>query len=327
MQMLVSFGLIEKIVINYKGDDMKSIAIIGAGQLGSRHLQALSMIKDTANLYIVDPNEKSLVISKERFNEIKHADKNLYICKKVTELPKNLDFAVVATNSKQRLQVVIELINHTKVKNLLLEKFLFPYEEEYETAQKKLRNINTFVNCGRSMLDSYRNLKNNYVFKKLSMTVSGGSWNMASNAIHMINLFTYLTDTSVASVDMSKLDSRLKENKRAGYIEVTGEISCHDNNGNSLILKCNQTNEPVVIKLATPTTNFTIREADNKIEINDTIKDFPIEYQSKLTNKIFEQLESTGSCDLVKFEQSVAEHLIFLKALNRFLNGREGIIT
>lgn len=306
---------------------MKSIAVIGAGQLGSRHLQALSMIKDAANLYIVDPNEKSLVISKERFNEIKHADKNLYICKKVTELPKSLDFVVVSTNSKQRLQVIRELTNHSKVKNLLLEKFLFPYEEEYPIALELLRNSKAFVNCARPVWGSYRGLKERYLFTQLNMTVSGGSWNMASNSIHMINLFTYLTDTNVTSVDMNKLDPRLKENKRAGYIEVTGEINCHDSNGNSLILKCNQTNDPVVIKLATPTTNFTIREADNKIEINNTIEDFPIEYQSKLTNKIFEQLESTGSCDLVKFEQSAAEHLIFLKALNRFLNGREGIIT
>lgn len=306
---------------------MKSIAIIGAGQLGSRHLQALSTIKCAADLYIVDPNEKSLVISKERFNEIKHADKNLYICEKVTELPKSLDFAVVATNSKQRLQVIRELINHTRIKNLLLEKFLFPYEEEYPIALELLRNSNTFVNCARPVWDSYRNLKDRYSFAQLNMNVSGGSWNMASNAIHMINLFTYLTDTSIVSVDMSKLDYRLKENKRAGYIEITGEISCHDNNGNSLILQCNQTSDSVVIKLATPTTDFTIREADNKIEINDTIQDFQIEYQSNLTGKVFEQLESTGSCTLVKFEQSAREHLIFLKALNRFLNGREGIIT
>ena len=37
---------------------MKKVIIIGAGQIGSRHLQALAAIKTPLDIYVVDPTEK-----------------------------------------------------------------------------------------------------------------------------------------------------------------------------------------------------------------------------------------------------------------------------
>ena len=44
---------------------MKRIFIIGAGQLGSRHLQALKSSSNSLNIFIVDPSLESLNIAKE----------------------------------------------------------------------------------------------------------------------------------------------------------------------------------------------------------------------------------------------------------------------
>ena len=42
-------------------------AIIGAGQLGSRHLQGLlSYKKESLNIFIIDPSDDSLFIAKQR---------------------------------------------------------------------------------------------------------------------------------------------------------------------------------------------------------------------------------------------------------------------
>ena len=48
---------------------MKTIVVIGAGQLGSRHLQALSKVNFKTTIEVVDPFESSLVVAKGRFNE------------------------------------------------------------------------------------------------------------------------------------------------------------------------------------------------------------------------------------------------------------------
>ena len=49
---------------------MKIICIIGSGQLGSRHLQALKTIGTKLNIFIVDPSNESLDIAKERYDTI-----------------------------------------------------------------------------------------------------------------------------------------------------------------------------------------------------------------------------------------------------------------
>ena len=47
-----------------------SVLIVGAGQLGSRYLQSLKKVKSSLNIYVVDINQNSLNIAKDRWDEI-----------------------------------------------------------------------------------------------------------------------------------------------------------------------------------------------------------------------------------------------------------------
>ncbi len=49
---------------------MYKIALIGAGQLGSRHLQALAKINLEISIEVVEPNTQASEVAKQRFNEI-----------------------------------------------------------------------------------------------------------------------------------------------------------------------------------------------------------------------------------------------------------------
>ena len=49
---------------------MYNIAIIGAGQLGSRHLQGLKLAQLPMRIEIVDSSEKSLETARERYDQI-----------------------------------------------------------------------------------------------------------------------------------------------------------------------------------------------------------------------------------------------------------------
>ncbi len=48
---------------------MKRIAVVGSGEIGSRHLQGLAKSKNKLSLYVVDSNNDSLELSKKRYNE------------------------------------------------------------------------------------------------------------------------------------------------------------------------------------------------------------------------------------------------------------------
>ena len=46
------------------------IAIIGGGNIGSRHLQAVARIDKPLNIFVVDPSVSSRDLAVERFHEI-----------------------------------------------------------------------------------------------------------------------------------------------------------------------------------------------------------------------------------------------------------------
>ena len=56
---------------------MALIKIVGAGQLGSRHLQALQSIRTPLDIHVIDPSPESLKVAEERFHaaagETKHS--------------------------------------------------------------------------------------------------------------------------------------------------------------------------------------------------------------------------------------------------------------
>jgi ubiquinone/menaquinone biosynthesis C-methylase UbiE len=58
---------------------MVNIAVVGAGQIGSRHLQALSLIDREARLQIVDPSSQSLATAKERFETVNPKNNSSFI--------------------------------------------------------------------------------------------------------------------------------------------------------------------------------------------------------------------------------------------------------
>ena len=80
---------------------MKTIAIIGAGQLGSRHLQGLLKYKTQQDIYVLDPSQDSLKLARQRADEISHQHRVHFVAD-WTAIPQNIELAIVATNSNVR---------------------------------------------------------------------------------------------------------------------------------------------------------------------------------------------------------------------------------
>jgi len=74
------------------------IAVIGAGNIGSRHLQALANLKYEAEIYVVDPDKKALSTAKERYENIinnSSSPHTINYLSSFNDLPNSLDFAIV----------------------------------------------------------------------------------------------------------------------------------------------------------------------------------------------------------------------------------------
>ena len=70
---------------------MYKIAVIGAGQLGSRHLQGLKLSKLNLEYWVVDNNSNSLQIAQQRYEEGEvNSNQTIYYLQLIEQLPTEL---------------------------------------------------------------------------------------------------------------------------------------------------------------------------------------------------------------------------------------------
>lgn len=307
-------------------------AIVGAGQLGSRHLQGLlTYQQESLSVFIVDPSSESLSVAQQRADEIKHKHTLTFI-QLYQDLPKQLEFVVVATNSNVRLEVMEALFQHANVRNLILEKVLFPDLDQYAKALEliNINNVKCWVNHPRRMYESYHQLKSLFDnSKSYNFQLVGASWGLACNGLHFIDLFEFLTDTKLTTIYNSLLDGKPIESKRSGYVEFDGTLSGTLNNEHSFSITSlkNHNLIPPTLSIMTDDLRIVIQESGTpKVYLFKKENGFAIEeiafqvlFQSQLTGKLLEQIQNSDTCDLPTFEHASSTHQIFIESiLNRW---------
>lgn len=305
----------------------KKIVIVGSGQLGSRHLQALALLENPAQIYVVDPIPEALIVAKERFEQIKTSKRHaLILCQSIFDIEiKSFDLVIIATNSSVRSQVVKELVMLFNFKNIILEKFLFQTVNDYhDIGNLFIQNqINAFVNCPRRLNPSYAKLKSLlHGYEDLTIQVIGNNWGLGSNAIHFIDLYQWFTGNDISAYRNS-LEKGFCESKRFGYIDFFGTLEglAHDRSCIRLTSLNSKSQSLKIIfevgnrKIVVDELKNTIVEVfDNGTQISMDLK-FETLYQSNLTNLVAEQIFNYGSCDLTQYSESVRIHLPLFEAL------------
>lgn len=308
---------------------MINIALIGAGQLGSRHLQALASLKHQAAIQVIDPSIDSLNTAEARFKEVSSGfNGKISFNSNISTLEKEIDVAIIATNSKMRRTVIEHLTSNSTVKNLILEKFLFVKEEDYKIVEKIIteKKIKTWVNCARRVWQFYQNLQEE-LSGNIHFAAVGNAWGLGCNGIHLLDLFAFLTKSNNILLSNDLIDKKIVSSKRPGYIEFTGTITGQTNEHSFHITSFPNHTSPLHITINTPTARYSIEEGVNpRARVsrynNDwkwEEKSFIIPPQSQLTNKVIDEILNSGDCGLTSYKESSQLHLLFLNNLLSFL--------
>lgn len=310
---------------------MINIALIGAGQLGSRHLQALANSKHELNIQVVDTSEESLKTAQSRFNEVASGfNGKVSFVTSVEQLNKKLEIVIVATNSKVRRAIIEQVIHHTTVKYFILEKFLFTTEADFDAVENLLleNNIKAWVNCTRRMMTGYKNLRHQLLGStSVNFSVAGNAWGLGCNGIHMLDLFSFLIQSTNISLDNILLDPIIYESKRAGYVEFTGTIRGVSEKHSLSMTSFSNNTSPLIIHIDTPTARYRIQEGTESTVWANTLENnwkldtytFNIPFQSQLTNVVVDELLDSGDCELTTYNESAVLHKLFLKNILQFV--------
>lgn len=308
-----------------------NICIIGAGNIGSRHLQALAKITAPLSIQVIDPSPNPLAIAKIRYEEIDNKSKHqITYLQNLNDIKGPVGIVIIATTSNVRSAIAKQLLNKTTVKYIIFEKILFDKANEYQEIKKLLakNNVKAWVNCPRRMMPFYNSLLNTLKGTKIQYMVSGSEWGLACNAIHYIDHMAYLTDCYDFEVDTTSLDQSIIESKRKGFLELTGTLFVYFQDGSFGIFTCYPTgNAPQIMQVFSKAYRSLTLETENKSYISTPTSDWqwelqttPIPYQSEMTNLVVSSLLNNGSCDLTPFDLSIKLHLKLLKPLLEFTN-------
>lgn len=305
-----------------------NILIIGAGQLGSRHLQSCLKLTEKSNIYVVDNNIKSIDLCRVRESEIENRYKHkVFYCNSSNDIKiKEFRIMICATGASPRYQLLSECLSMFNIKYAIIEKILFQSLEDYNNANVLLENSDTiaYVNCPLRTYPFYQKLKNDY-FKeksKIEMIYRGGDWiGLACNSIHYIDLLSYLTNESLLRINTKLLDDDIIESKRIGYIEFTGTISCEFSLASKLsVNSIKNSSENSSVEINNGIYKICINELSGEYEIyeNESLLEssvFEVIYQSDLTHLMIEQLNKYGTCDLICYKDSSRMQEIFVNEL------------
>jgi len=312
--------------------NMKTIALIGAGQLGSRHLQALSKLTFAAQVEVVDIFPASLETAKIRFEEMPE-NRNIEHIKYVSSLQEisgQIDLAIVATNADIRADVIRTLISLCDVENLVLEKVLFQKIEEYGEIEALLRKneIRAWVNHARRAFPFYRKLKNLLsASKQVSFQVQGGAWGLGCNGLHMIDLLAFLTDAKTLKMSTNRLNNTILQSKRKGFVEFSGALEGQVGSHHFDIF-CHEEFLPAIITISSDMLCVIIDESNGWFRMATKEngwkwvekKEKIVLFQSELTNVIVEDIFRTGGCDLPTYSEAKSLHVPFVTELSAFVN-------
>ncbi len=307
---------------------MVEVAIVGAGQLGSRHLQALALLEGPAAITLIDPQVGALERARERFAQVATEEqvREAHYAQAMSALPEHVDVVVVATPADSRLSVVSQLLETSAVSYLVLEKVLVQSSGELDALTELVGETPTWVNCPRRMFSFYQALREELFGKgPIDLEFRGGNWGLACNSVHFLDLAVFLTGSPIATIDTKGLDPVVRESKRPGYKELTGTLRGELVNGSQIQLEARvDSTEAGSMQVISRDGSFTATIVESAKQASLSAgsvggKAGPLEvdvrHQSGLTHEVVQSLMRAADCSLTPLHESVSVHRPFLDGL------------
>lgn len=301
------------------------IAVVGAGQLGSRHLQGLVRLGVPCEIHVVDPSAASLDTARQRAGEVQAAvPHTLHFHQQIEALPQMLDHAVIATAADVRLAVLRELLQGRTVRNLLLEKVLFQRLSDYPLAAELLRQAGSqaWVNCPRRAFPVYETLRTFFAEDPLQhVDVRGGNWGLGCNSIHFLDIIAFLIGGEIHSISTALLDEDLIDSKRAGFKEFTGTLLGRCGDASFSLTAQRGSQAPLLLTLRGGNRSCLVDESAGRAFMCDPrdggwwTVEFKTPFLSELSTAVTQRILERGSSELTPYAQSAAYHLPLLQAL------------
>lgn len=303
---------------------MKNVLLVGAGNLGRRHLQSLKSSSNPARIFVVEPFDEARELAEKVFLETKgeSAEKVASFHCSLEDIDQVIDVVIDATPARGRLDI-LERVLALGAKDLVMEKVAFNSITDIEQASILVEQnaARAWVNCPRRLNPFYIQLRRELTNSTISrFEVVGENYGMACNAIHFIDLFSFLSRRHDYDISLADVKD-IVPSKRSNYIEFFGLASGAFESGPEFKIDCSESSEEVnfKIRIVTSVNEYLIDEISGCVEISKPdgsveVCDFRQPYQSELTGPLVDEIIQKQYCGLTEFSESMALHRPFISA-------------
>lgn len=306
------------------------ILIIGCGELGSRHLQAVSALGEVAEIEVVDPAPDRLETGRTRVAQVE--DRNPKIryqwLPTLDDASREGDLCVVATQADVRCSIVRDVADRSSYRQFLLEKIVAQSIEDYDDllALARTRGLAVWVNCKKRGHEAHRRVKARLnPDLPLILSVIGGNHGLATQGVHAADLFAFYDGTNRIDGGEVHVDSVLHPTKRGpDVLELSGTLNGRSEKGSRFFLSLDGSHRaPPVFSVVSDvyravvddmTRSFYESAAESgwqwsQVPYNPDLK------VSTMTRSFARDILGTGECELPTLEECRPAHDFILTVL------------
>lgn len=311
--------------------------VIGVGNLGSRHAQALVQAPELQEIVLVDPDDKAIEIALGRISSTGFRGKILTL-RDLSHSQGNFQLAIVSTSSRERLDALRSVMRYSEFEHVLLEKLLTTSGKELVEFRRifGLAKDKFWVNCPRPHYPHYQKIQTQLQALDSSSPVTyevrGGNLGLVSNSIHFLDHFERLAQSRISSLEFES-GSRLVDAKRRGYSEVLGAIVAKTAKGDSLRIVSDPKlyHQSLRVQIRQSSTFWLVDEAKLTLTSNFLGDRQPVEsittpLQSQLTYASLRSLTEKGIPHWASARSSLELHFWICEAISKFRAGPEELI-
>ena len=303
---------------------MKSIIIIGCGNIGFRHLQSIIKSKKNYNIFVI---EKDIIQLNKLKRYIKKKNKLVKFFNNLDHLDcKVFDLAIFCTNSDIRFLLLKIFLKNNKIKFIIFEKIAFQSNHQFKIVNNllKKKKIVAWVNCPRRYYSFFKSIKKKYYYNKFfKLEFCSKKWNMGSNAIHFIDLFRFYCSSRLF-INQVNLYKKIYKSKRKNFLDFYGSILLTTNKNEFFYIENKILTKNNYLKLIFDEIQILIELNKNNVTITKNSKiikkqKFFQTHQSDITLNLIKQIEKNGECDLVRLSNSFHDHKILFTIFNKHI--------
>lgn len=308
-----------------------NIVIIGTGNIGKRHLQAVGNLKMADGVVCYDNIEASLnsvhPFCKANNIDAEHLDIRADYKNTLDAITPG-SIVVIATTAKGRKDILLDVIAK-RPKAVIAEKPLCQSDEEYKQilAASKAGSVPVYVNLTRHSFDVYKRIKREIIAAKERIFVSVFPDGMSCIGIHIFDLMTWLFDAKTQEISSSTAFG-LTETKRGGCFDFYGDMSLLLDNRDAAFFRAAQKDCVFSVKISTEDKEYNVFEYSKKMVITDRsgevrTEEIEVPFVSQTTSKIVAQIMEGEKPDLPTVEESYLAHKILFDYMRK--NSLEGV--